>query len=215
MPFDFAHPPKTAKVMWSLFQEKYLEGMPTVPSPLGGRAFDSTAGSQMVRHLSDDARRLSDSTIAFWFCPENHSNGIAWTVRGVSGPNCSGTYSCNVPFLDFQGDAPMTFGDHTDGDWYLIVERADFLEQKSKLTAMRMGGEVVLASVADLQSYPLTEGDDYFTEGIQGLICLGSSFHWSVQGYGYFDRLGLWDRCLSEEEIVDLFNLGLGWTPGS
>ena len=32
-------------------------------------------------------------------------------------------------------------------------------------------------------------------------MALGSSWHWNVASDGLFDRLGLWDRSLSEEEI--------------
>jgi hypothetical protein len=66
----------------------------------------------------------------------------------------------------------------------------------------------------DEGSAVLTDSDDYFQEGIWGVLAFGSSFHWGFQGYGYYDRMGMWDRALSDEEVLDLFNNGLGWQPG-
>ena len=222
LPHDFANPPVTAKLVWNVVDEYALPAtVSVVASPLGGWAFDSTLGDHLARAMSDDLRRCPDVTMAYWVCPAEGTSGVLAALRGIFDVGMGGDYWCAEPNLSFGATAPVNLTDHQDGDWYLVVLRRDELadEYKKDLVRLRDGAQFSTeTTLAGEGSAVLTGSDDYFQEGIWGVVAFGSSFHWvgagPVQGYGYFDRMALWDRALSDEEVLDLFNNGLGWQPG-
>ena len=52
-----------------------------------------------------------------------------------------------------------------------------------------------------------------FWGGMLATLVFGSSWHWNVQGYAFYDRMAVWSRVLTDDEILQLFNSGLGWQP--
>jgi len=216
LPWSFETPMVSAKAMWSRFNHWLPAAMVTEASPLGGVAFDTSTGYQWVRECGDDVARLTDCTTAFWFCPTGVS-GIPWSVRGITQVMFSGGIEGDeeIPAeITIGGNGEIAITDHVPGDWYLIVNRNDTLEGLQKLTAYRLRDSARFDGATDAMGTSLTTGSDYFLEGMLAAVSLGSSWHWNVQGYGYFDRLGIWDRALTSEEIEGLFNFGLGWEPG-
>ena len=222
LPVDFNNPPVTVKAVWNATDEYGLpQVVSVVASPLGGWAFDATLGDHLGRAMSDDLRRCPDVTMAYWVCPADGTSGVLSALRGIFGVSLSGNYSCVEPDLSFGDTTPVEVADHQDGDWYLLVIRRDDLADEYKKDLVRLRDRAQFSTETTLAgegSAVLTGSDDYFQEGIWGVVAFGSSFHWvgagPVQGYGYFDRMALWDRALSDEEVLDLFNNGLGWQPG-
>lgn len=216
MPCSFANPPVTVKVLWN--QPDWTEGpleLDTVLSPFGGLAFSSMNGDKLVRVLSDDLRRSLDGTFAFWFCPAAESSGALGAIRGVYSGSYFGNYSCSPPALDFGNSGEIGVLNHQDGDWYLAVVRHDTLTASHTLDLLRERDNARFsASVADLTYIAgLDSESDYLNEGLWALAAVGDSGHWGIHGYAYFDRIGIWNRALTEEEVLDLFNSGLAWQP--
>jgi len=218
LPADFDHPPTTAKVIWNnlnLFVPP--QTFPTVASLFGGVAFDSNFGEALARVMSDDLRRTVDGTFAYWVCP-NENIGVLHGVRGTFAETF-GTGYAGVTGTDFSvsngNGSPdsVTATGHEAGDWYLLVQRNDFLTDSFKMDLLRARDGAQFSISANYQALPLTSGDDYWGNGIFGVLCFGSSWHWGVPGYAYYDRMGLWDRALTDTEVLDLFNNGLGWQP--
>jgi len=215
LPATFAAPPDVLRVMWSRDGTHSAPStMPTVLSPLGGWAFDSTTGHQLCREMCDGLRRMPEATMAYWLCPADGSGGVLSSLRGVFLLSFGGNYSCSVPDFVFAEAGEASVADHQDGDWYLVVLRNDPLEELCKVDLVRLRDEAQFSASATLNAAALTVDDDFFYDGLLAVLVLGCSWHWGVQGYGYYDRLGVWDRALTDEEILDLFNSGLGWVPG-
>ena len=218
LPCAFNNPPVTAKVIWNVFDEYALpEPIAVVASPLGGWAFDATLGDHLARALSDDLRRPVDATMAYWVCPANATNGVLSAVRGIFTENMGGDYTCAGSNLTFGDAAPVTITDHQAGDWYLVVLRRDDLADAYRQDLLRLRDGMPFGTVTTLAgagSTVLSAASDYFSEGIWGVVAFGSSWHWGLQGYAYFDRMGMWERALEDDEVLDLFNNGLGWQPG-
>lgn len=217
LPVDFNSPPTTAKVVWNVQDEYSLpQAVSVVASPLGGWAFDATLGDKLVRALSDDLRRNVDGTMTYWMCPDANTSGVLSSLRGIFTGNMGGNYTCAAPDVSFGDTALVNVPDHQDGDWYLVVIRRDDLADAYQKDLVRLRDGAQFATVDTLEganSTVLTDAEDYFLEGIWGVLVFGSSFHWSQQGYAYYDRLAMWDRALSNDEVLDLFNNGLGWQP--
>jgi len=218
LPCDFNHPPRTAKVIWNNLNLLVSPPtFPTVASPFGGRAFDSNLGDALARVMSDDLRRSVDGTLAYWVCP-NENIGVLHAVRGTFAETF-GTGYAGVSGTDFgvnNGNGSpysVTATAHVAGDWYLLVQRNDFLSDSFKMDLLRERDGAHFSIAADYQALPLNSGDDYWQNGIFGVLVFGSSWHWGVPGYGYYDRMGVWNRALTNDEILDLFNNGLGWQP--
>jgi hypothetical protein len=214
LPNSFSNPPTVAKVMWSRLGYNQPDVMPTVFSPLGGEAFDSTFGHVLTRNWSEDLRRDLDGTMAFWFCPMEESSGVVSSLRGVYDWTFLGNYNCLSPGFNLGDNDEISIGDHVDGDWYLIVLRSDTLLDEYKVDLVRLRDEAQFAGSSALAGTALSGSDNYFNEGMQATLVLGSSWHWGVPGFGFYDRLALWNRVLTDDEILDLFSSGLGWQPG-
>jgi len=217
MPCSYSNPPKTAKVMWNA--RTWTEAptvMPTVASPFGGVALNSSVGDRLVRGLSDDLRRSLDGTFAFWFCPVAETEGSVGSIRGVYSGSYFGNYSCYPPNLTFGDNGEIVVPNHVDGDWYLAVMRHDTLTASHSVDLLReRDGASFSASVADLTYIAALDAEaDYLVEGLWALASVGDSGHWPFPGYGYFDLIGIWNRALTNDEVLALFNNGLGWQPG-
>jgi hypothetical protein len=214
LPWSFAAPMTAVKVMWCGQYWGEPEVMATAPSLFGGAAFDSTAnGKVLVRLMSDDLRRLRNGTLAMWVQPAFETSGVLHSVRGSAAGNYGGNYTADTVFTvaGTSGDATLT--GHVDGDWYLLVQRYDELEDFCRVELWR---ERDLAHAVFTEAWsvgPLDAESDYILEGIHGALALGSSWHYGVPGYARYDRLGLWNRALTDGEVLELFNGGLGWTP--
>jgi hypothetical protein len=224
LPHEFLIPPVTAKVLWNCNGAfgSAPGNIPVVMSPFGGDAFDASAGANLTRLLSDDLRRLVDCTLAYWVCPLG-SGGVLATVRGIYGANLGGDFADSAGSLIF-GDtyywlATVTATDDIEGDWYLAVVRCDSLNDAFKLDLWRLRGETHYTYVGALSTGApvnvLDANSDYWLEGLLGVLSVGGSFHWGSPGYGYYDRIGLWNRALTDEEVGNLYNSGLGWAPGN
>ena len=194
-----------------------VSAMPTVASPLGGVAFDSTAGDQLEREQSAYLRQMPDFTLAFWWCPSGLAGGHAAAIRGISQTSVSLGYSTESdPLKLLVGDGgEVEVADHVEGDWYLLAWRADSAALTQKITLTRLRDGAVFEGQCGEGVGVLNGEADYFFEGMLAAVCFGSSWHWSVLGRGYYDRMGIWNRALTEDNLADLFNLGLGWMPGS
>ena len=95
--------------------------------------------------------------------------------------------------------------------------RNDGLLQENTITVLRARDLVSTSrtvSFDDAYVHVLGEADDYMSFGLGTTFGIGSSVYYWVLGYGFFDLIGVWDRCLRDEEVERLFNNGLGWTPG-
>jgi hypothetical protein len=181
----------------------------------GGAAFDSTLGDKLFRVMSDDLRRSLDGTLAHWVSPADASGGVLSTIRGGSEGKFFGSYNCVGSDFDFGDGTEIQITDHEFGDWYLVVMRNDTLTESFLIDLFReRDGARFSAPVASLAPYSaISPADDYYSEGLWSLLGVGDSGHWAVHGYGYFDRIGVWNRALDEGEVLALFNNGLGWLP--
>jgi len=214
LPGGFSNPPAVASVLWNRLGYGKPTTMPTVSSPLGGVAFDSTLGDILARSWSEDLRRDLDGTMAYWVCPMSYSDGVLSSVRGVYEWTFLGYYDCSPPNLAIGDFGELSLADHEDEDWYLVVLRSDTLADEYKVDLVRLRDAARFAGSTTLSGTALGAGSHYLNEGMQATLVFGSSWHWGVPGYGFYDRMGIWDRVLTEEEILDLFNSGLGWQPG-
>jgi hypothetical protein len=219
LPCSYSSPPKTAKVLWNVLDASTPPvAMTTVSGVGGGLALDSTLGDKLVRLMSHDLRAQPEGTFAFWFCPtDNNGWGVIATLRGVYDVNYLGDYSFDGTSL-FVGDLYTATGGatatgHQVGDWYLVVLRRDAVAALSKVDLVRQRDGVQFSAAVPLFGKHLEAGDDYISEGIQGVACFGGSYHWGTPSYGYYDRMGVWNRSISDEEVEELFNVGLGWAP--
>jgi hypothetical protein len=213
LPGGFSHPPTVANVLWNRLAYGKPVTMPTMMSPLGGAAFDSTFGDKLTRNWSEDLRRSVDATLAYWVCPLAESSGVLASVRGVSTYTFLGNYNCAPPDLSVGDFGEVSLADHQAEDWYLVVLRSDTLESLYKVDLVRLRDGAQFSGASALSGTALSAGSDYLNEGLQATLAFGSSWHWGVQGYGFYDRMGVWNRVLTDEEIMDLFNSGLGWQP--
>jgi hypothetical protein len=224
VPHDFDHPPTVARVLWKIdFEGRGVAGpCDVVMSPLGGSAFDVSDGGQMVRMMVDDLRRSLDGTMAYWYCPTNEWVcsmwiGGAYKLNGVM--HCSMSVLPEVSFAGFT--AQTGFSDSVAGDWYLIVQRSDTLVDTSTLDVFRLrdGAHIkadnmlVMTDGGGCSTVPLLDTDDFFADGMGSFASFGGGYCWWQAGAGYCDRIGLWNRPLTDAEVEDLFNCGLGWTP--
>lgn len=213
LPGGFSNPPTVAGVLWNRLGYDKPTAMPTVMSPLGGVAFDSTFGDRLARNWSEDLRRDMDGTMAYWLCPMAYSSGVLSSVRGVYDYTFLGNYNCSPPDLSVGDFGELSIADHEEEDWYLVVLRSDTLEDEYKVDLVRLRDEAQFSGSSSLSGTALGAGSDYLNEGMLATLVFGSSWHWGVQGYGFYDRMGVWDRVLTDDEILDLFNSGLGWQP--
>jgi hypothetical protein len=200
--------------MWNRTDYNKPSAMLTVSSPLGGVAFDSSFGDRLTRNWSEDLRRDLDGTMAFWFCPLAEASGVVSSLRGVYNYSVLGNYSCWQPDFNYGDNNEVSIGDHVDGDWYLVVLRSDTLLGVYKVDLVRLRDEAQFSGSSPLAGTALSGASDYLNEGMLATLVLGSSWHWNVPGFGFYDRLGMWNRVLTDDEILDLFNNGLGWQPG-
>ena len=79
---------------------------------------------------------------------------------------------------------------------------------------VRLRDEAQFSGSSVLAGTALSGSDNYLNEGMLATLVLGSSWHWNVAGFGFYDRLAMWNRVLTNDEILDLVNSGLGWQPG-
>jgi hypothetical protein len=136
------------------------------------------------------------------------------SLRGIFTGAFGGNYNCSAPTFSVGDGGEVSVEDHLDGDWYLVVLRSDPLDDLYKVDLVRLRDEAQFSGSSVLASAALSGADDYLTEGVVATLVLGSSWHWNLPGYGFYDRLGMWSRALLDDEILDLFNSGLGWSPG-
>lgn len=213
LPGGFSNPPTVANVLWNRLSYAKPTAMPTVLSPLGGAAFDSTFGDRLTRNWSEDLRRSVDATMAYWVCPQSEAGGVMSSLRGVYELSFPGNYWCAPPDFTLGDDDEVMISDHVDGDWYLMVHRTDPLEDLYKMDLVRLRDSAQFSASRELPYTALTGASHYLNEGLLATLVFGSSWHWGVQGYGYYDRMALWSRALTDDEVLELFNSGLGWQP--
>jgi len=215
LPCGYYDPPNTAKVVWnitSLFSSP--PAITTAPSLFGGVAFDSTYGDRLVRVMSDDLRRAPDATLAYWVSPTVETGyNVLHSVRGSATGSFGGNYSVGTEFsvAGVAGSAIAT--GHVEGDWYLLVMRNDSLGGDHHIDLIRERDGAHFTHSESLTATPLSDADDFLLEGVWGVLVFANSWHYEVPGYALYDRMGIWDRALTNEEVLDLFNNGLGWTP--
>ncbi len=214
LPFDFNNPPDVAKVLWNLLEEFSQPQVMATVAWTGGTAFDSGASStQLVRAISEDLRRSLDGTLAFWMCP--NQEGRVAVVSGVNKSSfrlyCAGAGS-GVEF----GDSGNVFVDgHQAGDWYLVVMRNDTGSNTLTIDALRQRDLVQVSATLGLPVYcgALGAGDNYLEEGVGAALSIGGPWFTDIGIPAYFDRIGLWNRPLTNAEVLELFNNGNGWLP--
>jgi hypothetical protein len=213
LPFDFNNPPNVAKVLWNRPDESSSpQVMATVPWP-GGLAFDAASGTQLARGLCDDLRRDINATLAFWICPTDEG-----TVAAITGTNkTTFRLHCGSSGSGFEfGDAGELFVDgHQAGDWYLVVMRNDTGANTLTMDALRQRDLAHGSATMPTPVYygPLTGVDDYLQDGVASAFSIGGPWFSDVAVAAQFDRVGVWDRALTHDEVLQLFNGGAGWLP--
>ena len=226
LPFSYAVPPIVSK---TLFRRPYegagAGGTPaTVTSPLGGLAFDLTNGDLLTRQMFDDPiRRSMDVTIAYWVCPALNGYystmfcGGSWTVQFF----CEHPDS-NLPDMTFNGyNFYDSMPDCQADDWFLVVQRGDTFNATLTQDVFRLRDGQQQTHVAPLwdEGYagpvaPLNAPvDRYFADGLMSALSFGCGFWWGNAGAAYVDRCATWSRPLTDTEVLNLFNNGLGWSP--
>ena len=212
LPHSFSNPPTVAKLLWCNTNWNVTgEAMSTVASPLGGVAFDGTGGQKLTRIMSDDLRRLTAATVATWACP-SETDGMLLTLQGINNAVFQIDYGSYVPtFAILNG--MIELDDMEEGDWYFIAVRIDPSVNQVKLDVFRLRDGNHVTGSDSLWYHPLTSGDNYINEGILGVFGVNGSFHHNYGEHGYFDRIGLWNRALRDDEVLQLYNDGAGWRP--
>jgi hypothetical protein len=214
LPFDFDQPPTVAKVLWNVLEEfAFPQTMATVPWS-GGTAFSTVDDlTQLIREICDDLRRSVTGTLAFWVCPL--ADGSIAALSGDALTSFRIPCSAAGSGLAF-GDSGQVFIDgHESGDWYLLVLRNDEAAGTLTIDVIRQRDGVQVSANGALPAYcgPLTGADDYLAEGLGATLSIGGPWFTDVGVPGYFDRIGLWNRRLTEAEVLELFNDGAGWLP--
>jgi hypothetical protein len=215
-PADFNHPPMVVKALWNIAAEG---GAPTLmPTVMGlfGPAFASNGTDVLCRVLSVDIGGHALGTLAYWVCPAAETVGVLDSLRTAEAGKFGGNYTCaGGTFRVGDSSAAEAIG-HQDGDWYLVVMRNEPLLQEQRIELFReRDGQHFWAS----QSFGVTGardlevGDDYLANGLGQVLVIGGSYYYWVMGSGYFDRIGVWERYLADDELANLFNNGLGWAP--
>jgi hypothetical protein len=102
-------------------------------------------------------------------------------------------------------------------DWVLVVHRTDPVEDRLTVDLFRQRDGAHLSEWCELSWLSwqdvLTPASDYFLGGYLAVQVVGGSYWWTRYGSARFDRIGFWRRALSDVEVEELFNYGLGWRP--
>ena len=221
LPWSFASPMVARKLAWCRHgQGTEPVGMPVVVGPLGDEAaFDSTLGNQLVHGHADDEMRLAAWTLAFWVRPSEVGGGALVALRGVTQAplNMSVGLDTEAGTVAMGDGGELAFTGHVPGsDWYFVVVRNDAATATMNMKAWRQrDGATATNENTEAGDYRLTAESDYFLEALHGGVSFGSSWMWSSDSRAAFCRMGLWSRALSDDEVESLWNLGLGWRPGS
>jgi hypothetical protein len=214
LPFDFNNPPNVAKVLWNRLDETTLPQLMATVSWAGGTAFNAGADrTQLVRGISEDLRRDLDGTLAFWICPMDEGRVAA--VSGYSKASFRLRGGSSGSGFEF-GDSGNVFVDgHQPGDWYLLVMRNNTGANTLTIDALRQRDLVQVSATQVLPDYcsTLALADNYMDEGVGSALSIGGPWFSDASVPAYFDRIGLWNRPLTNEEVLELFNNGTGWLP--
>ncbi|MEI6197588.1 MAG: hypothetical protein WCS42_25015 [Verrucomicrobiota bacterium] len=216
---DFENAPRTLKLLWCQPDDGWNgEPVPVnlTASPLGGYAFDATFSTSLTRALCDDLRRSVTGTLAFWVnCDMGGYEPVVAAVRGVFATN----FQVAVSEDSFKGNNSFycALDDCQMGDWYLVVLRNDEIYDTTRLDIARLRDGTWYSSQNALSSAyetsALTGDSNYLEEAIWGVLTFGGAWHWGSYYPSLFDRMGIWNRPLTDFEVQQLFNQGLGWQP--
>jgi len=228
LPFSYALPPTVSKTLFRRPGEGAVAGgtPATITSPLGGLAFDLSNGDMLARQMADDPiSRSMDITIAYWVCPAytGHTSmwlGGSWTWQLIGEQfdryQWQTTPPPDVNFIGVEG-LDDTMANCQYGDWFLVVQRgntvADTLTQD--VYRLRDGHhQRVVATLSACSINPLTAAPaNYFADGLMRVMAFGCGFWWGNAGASQVDRCATWSRPLTDTEVLNLFNSGLGWEP--
>jgi hypothetical protein len=82
---------------------------------------------------------------------------------------------------------------------------------------LRDGSSTSATETDDLGGYfaPATGDSDTWYELCGAMWGLGGwMWWWGTGASAQYDRVGVWNRVLTSEELEELYGVGLGWTPG-
>ncbi len=214
LPCTFAAPPITAKVLWNTQSRFYApSAMQTVSSPLGGLAYDSAGQKFLSRLMSQDLRRDMEGTLAFWMCPAPGGAGGPAGLRGKNKVGHVSFYESAGTELYFGFNYEITITPAEPDDWYLVVLRNDKINARYRMDLIRLrDGAHFGANAFEMFGFgDLTESLDFLEEGIwAALWCAGVD---DPSADVALDRIGVWTRSITDDEVESLFNCGLGWQP--
>jgi hypothetical protein len=196
----------------------------TVASPLGGLALDTT--TKAAWSVAKVGLGMNETvTVAYWLKPGVSGSASMSGLRGVTDALRHMLYASNdgqgvVNFTPDGSEAGILWEDD-QADWYLVTVTVDnslAAEWVVRMTMQRLrdGAAQTRTWAVDPTGgayQTLDEGFDDWWSGMSMLFGIGGIIYWNGFGAGYFDRIGVWNRALSLEEIDTLYGAGLGWLP--
>jgi hypothetical protein len=219
LPHGWSNPLPVARALWCVpAAGAAVESVPVVSSGLGGWAFDSSAGRLLARVGDDELMRDLEGTTAYWVAPDLYSGEQLSRVGSVMSVEGEVYYMAESWGIGVWDDgAWVTLEEPQWDDWVLVVHRTDPVEDRLTVDLFRQRDGAHLSEWCELSWLSwqdvLTPASDYFLGGYLAVQVVGGSYWWTRYGSARFDRIGFWRRALSDVEVEELFNYGLGWRP--
>ena len=223
--FSFSSLPPVQRLLWARAdQGSNPETIHVALSPLGGWCFDSEL-QELVDRLRPDMVVRPTVTMSFWFCPQDEQSTHAAGMRGIYGSSRMHlgfeTVESSSLFTMTFGSASIDFNDHAAGDWYLVVASIDDAKADgwlTQLTVQRLRDGATRSATGATDPFggflaAATASSNVWDELAASAWGVGGAMHWGYHCAALYDRIGVWNRVLSAEEVDALYGVGLGWSP--